>query len=85
MRDWKSPKFVPGHSLKLEVRMSWMSAECQETKLEWKEPIANILRVGLDCLRKLVRLELPQSARIVVERKVRVQWGSDPVEPWRPL
>lgn len=38
-----------GHLPKLEVRMRWMSKECQEMELERKELITKILRDGLDC------------------------------------
>lgn len=38
-----------GHLPKLEVRMRWMSEECQEMELERKELITKTLRDGLDC------------------------------------
>ena len=47
-------KVCSGHSLKLQVRMSWMSTVSQEVKLKWKELVASTLGADLDCLSKLV-------------------------------
>lgn len=47
-------KVCSGHSLKLQVRMSWTSTVSQEVKLNRKSQWPTPLGVDLDCLSKLV-------------------------------